>query len=144
MKNDELFCVGQKAVIHKNGLVLILHDPVPIPGHLDLPGGKIQESERDLNKALQREVFEETNLRIRIKHPFYTNYWEFPKDSPHRNKGKKIFLIYYVCEYISGKVKISDEHDWYKWVNKDGYSDLVIGKSGSKDALDCYFKSFFR
>lgn len=144
MKNDELFYVGQKAVIHKNGLVLILHDPIPKPGHIDLPGGKIQEGERDFIKALQREVFEETNLRIKVNRPFYTNFWEFPKDSPHRNKGKKIYLVYYDCEYVSGKVKISTEHDWYKWVNKDGYVHLAIGKSGSKDALDCYFKDVFK
>ena len=42
MKDDALFCVGQKAFIEKEGKVLILHDPVE---GLDFPGGKIQEGE---------------------------------------------------------------------------------------------------
>jgi len=79
MKQDELFCVGQKAVILKNNEVLILHDPVPPPGVIDLPGGKIQTGERDFIKSLQREVFEETNLKIKVGRPFYTSFWEFPK-----------------------------------------------------------------
>ena len=114
MKQDELFCVGQKAVILKNNEVLILHDPMPPPGAIDLPGGKIQMGEKDFVKSLKREVYEETNLKIKIGRPFYTSFWEFPKGSNHRNQGKKIFLLFYLCKFISGQVKISSEHDWFK------------------------------
>ena len=138
-KQDELFCVGQKAVIHKNGHVLVLHDPLPFPGCLDLPGGKIQEGERDFKLALQREVREETNLKIKVGKPFFTSYWEFPIGSSHRNKGKKIFLVFYRCKYISGEVVISDEHDWYKWVTKENYKDELKEKNNMYQALTQYF-----
>lgn len=74
MKPDELFCVGQKAVIRKGDEVLILHDPVPAPGNIDLPGGKIQMGERNFSLALQREVGEETRLTIKVGEPFFTSY----------------------------------------------------------------------
>jgi len=137
--NDEIFCVGQKAVIDKHGRILVLHDPIPAPGGIDLPGGKIQEREYDFYKALEREVLEETQLKIKIIRPFFTNFFEFPKDSPHRNKGKKIFLVYYICEYVSGKVSLSEEHDWYKWVKINDYQKVFKKKNNIFEALCAYF-----
>ncbi len=90
MVNDQLFCVGQKAIIEKDGKVLILHDP--LMGD-DIPGGKVQEDETDFAKALQREVMEETGLTVKVGDPFATGYFEFKKDSGHRNAGKKIYLV---------------------------------------------------
>ncbi len=141
MKRDELFCVGQKAVINKDGLVLVLHDPLPQPGNIDLPGGKIQEGELDFTKALQREVKEESNLIIEVGRPFYTHYWEFPKDSIHRNRGKKIYLVFYTCNYLSGEVKISEEHDWYRWVGKNDYKNAFIEQNNIFKALSVYFNT---
>lgn len=136
---DELFCVGQKAVILRKNEVLVLHDPMPPPGAIDLPGGKIQAGERDFEKSLQREVYEETNLKIKVGRPFYTSFWEFPKGSNHRNQGKKIFLLFYSCIYVSGEVKISSEHDWLKWVNKRNYMNIFIKKNNIFYALTEYF-----
>lgn len=137
--NDELFCVGQKAVIRKGSQVLVLHDPVPSPGNIDLPGGKIQEGERDFPAALQREVREETGLEITVGRPFFTHYWEFPADSPHRNRGKKIYLVFYECAYASGEVRISGEHDWFRWVTADDYERLFENKNNVYKALSRYF-----
>ena len=55
MKNDALFCVGQKAFIEKDGKVLILGDPTE---GLDFPGGKIQDGEaKDAELLLQLSHF---------------------------------------------------------------------------------------
>jgi len=136
---DEQFCVGQKAVIHKNGEVLVLHDPVPSPGNIDLPGGKIQVGELDFSAALQREVTEETNLQIKVGRPFYTSYWEFKKDSEHRNSGKKIYLVFYACEYVSGDLQISSEHDWSEWVTAANYAQAFKDRNNIYDELTVYF-----
>ena len=139
MKKDALFCVGQKAFIEKDGQVLILGDPVE---GLDFPGGKIQEGEaRDgdassLIEPLKREVREETGLEIEVLNPFHVWYHEFPKSS--RNYGKVVYLVAFKCKYVSGDVKLSDEHDKYQWVNKENYKEVDDG-SDFFDVLEKYF-----
>lgn len=139
MKNDALFCIGQKAFIEKDGKVLILNDPVE---GLDFPGGKIQEGEAkdgdasSLIRSLQREVLEETGLEIEVFNPFAVWYHEFPKN--HRNYPKIVYLIGFKCKYKSGELKLSDEHDNFKWVDKDSYKEIDDG-SDYFDVLKKYF-----
>jgi len=141
MEKDKLFCVGQKAFIEKNGKVLILNDPVE---GLDFPGGKIQEGEAkdgqvsSLTQALKREVLEETNLKIDVFNPFAVWYHEFPKN--HRNYGKVVYLVGFKCKYLSGKIKLSNEHNNFKWVDKENYKEVDDG-SDYFDALEKYFNT---
>ena len=134
MNEDEIFFVGQKAFIEKDGKVLVLRRSDG--GRLDLPGGKIQTDETDFVKSLKREVMEETGLEIEVGEPFITWYNNFPEG--HRNAGKKIFLVGYKCQYKSGEIALSEEHASYQWVNKNNYDEL---KDTSKNfvALEKFF-----
>jgi len=38
-------------------------------------------------------------------------------------KGKKLLLVGYKCKYISGEVRISYEHEKFKWVDKNTYKE---------------------
>lgn len=128
MKQDALFCVGQKALIEKDGKILVLNDPVE---GLDFPGGKIQEGEAQdgnatsLMLALQREVIEETGLKIDVGSPFVVWYHEFPKES--RNYPKVVYLVAFKCKYISGDIKLSEEHNQFRWVDKNNYIEVDDG-----------------
>ncbi len=132
MINDQLMFVGQKAFIEKDGEILTLTDPKL---GLDFPGGKIKEGETDLVAALKREVMEEVGLVITIGAPFTTWMIEFPPD--HRNQGK-VFLVGYICKYVSGEITLSSEHTEYKWVNKNNFQEVLDGGGHSK-ALEEYF-----
>ena len=138
--NDALFCVGQKAFIAKDEKVLVLNDPGE---GLDFPGGKIQEGEAkdgdasSLFRSLQREVREETGLEIEVGNPFIVLYHEFPKN--HKNYPKVVYLIGFKCTYVSGEIKLSDEHNKFKWVNKNDYAEVDDG-SDYFDALKKYFR----
>lgn len=140
IKEDELFCVGQKAFIEKDGKVLVLGDP---DEGLDFPGGKIQEGEavdgdrNSLCKSLKREVREETNLEIEVGDPFAVWYHEFPKGS--RNFGKVVYLVGFRCRYVSGEVKLSHEHDKYQWVDISDYKEVDDG-SDYFEILEKYFE----
>lgn len=140
MNEDALFCVGQKAFIEKDSKVLVLNDPVE---GLDFPGGKIQEGEAkdgdasSLIRSLQREVSKETGLEIKVSDPFAVWYHEFPKG--HRNYGKVVYLVAFRCKYVSGELKLSDEHDKFKWVSKDDYEEVDDG-SDYFDVLRKYFE----
>ena len=141
MKSDALFCVGQKAFIEKDGRVLILYDPVE---GIDFPGGKIQEGEAkngdvdSLISALKREVREETGLEIEAFNPFAVWYHEFPKN--HRNYGKVVYLVAFKCKYVSGDITLSEEHNKFKWVDKNNYQEVDDG-SDYFDVLRKYFLS---
>lgn len=133
MAKDQLFYVGQKAFIDKNGKLLVLFDPQL---GLDLPGGKLKEGELDFKESIKREIREETDLEIEVGDPFYSWYFECPKN--HRNSGKKIYTIGFKCLYISGKVKLSSEHNRYEWVDKNNYQKLKIKRNVFK-AIEKYF-----
>ncbi|MCX6724075.1 MAG: NUDIX domain-containing protein [Candidatus Staskawiczbacteria bacterium] len=142
MKKDALFCVGQKAFIEKDGKVLVLADHPS--GRVDFPGGKIQEGEAkedrsvSLINALKREVAEETSLEIEVLDPFAVWYHEFTKEE--RNFGKVVYLVAFKCKYVSGDVKLSNEHDSFKWVDKNNYKEVDDG-SDYFNVLEKYFLS---
>ena len=133
MAEDKLFYVGQKAFIEKDGEVLILLSTVG----LDFPGGKIQIGEEDFNESLKREVREETNLEIEVGPPFATWFWEYPPD--HKRAGQPIYLVGYKCKYVSGEVKLSEEHDKFHWVNKNNFHEVNSNPIAYFEALQKYF-----
>lgn len=141
MKKDALFCVGQKAFIKKDDKVLVLNDPL---AGLDFPGGKIQESEAkegntdSLVDALKREVREETGLEIEVFEPFAVWYRKF-SDKNHRNYGKEVYLIAFRCKYVSGEIKLSEEHNKFKWVDRNNYKEMD-DKSEYFDVLEKFFQ----
>ena len=80
---------------------------------------------------------EETDLEIDVGAPFFIWHNEFPPY--HRNAGKKVFLVGFQCKFVSGEVKLSDEHDnYYRWVNKSNYRAAVDGTDYFR-ALEKYF-----
>ncbi|OGY97872.1 MAG: hypothetical protein A2855_02250 [Candidatus Liptonbacteria bacterium RIFCSPHIGHO2_01_FULL_57_28] len=134
MKEDQVFYVGQKAFIDKDSQILVLNDS--LNGELDFPGGKIQEGEFDFSKALKREVREETGLEIEVGDPFCVWHWRLPPY--HKNSNRLVFLVGYRCKYVSGEVKLSDEHNGHRWVSVADYRE-VDDQSDYFGALEKYF-----
>lgn len=141
MNEHALFCVGQKVFIEKNGEVLVLGDPIE---GLDFPGGRIEIGEaRDgdamsLSESLRREVREETALEIEVGRPFAVWYHEFPVAS--RFYGKVVYLVGFMCKYVSGNVILSDEHNKYDWVKESNCKSVDDG-SDYFDVLLKYFET---
>ncbi len=112
---DALFYVSQKAFIRDgDGRVLTLNDP---NFGLDFPGGKLQDGETDLAAALRREVMEETALEIEVGPPFTA--WLDPRHPFVRLTGRQVLLVGYGCRLISDEVRLSDEHDAFRWVGRN-------------------------
>lgn len=111
MKN--VFRIPQKAVIVKDGKYLVLKralDSKNYPGFWDFPGGKLELGE-DPYESLEREVMEETNLKIKVGKPVFT-FSEMSWDQ----RGYVVFILY-DCELVDGELKLSEEHTNSKWAS---------------------------
>lgn len=133
MNEDQYFFVGQKAFIEKDGEVLALIAPFG----LDFPGGKIQAGETDFTQSIKREVREETGLEIEVGNVFIT--WCVSVRDGYKNAGKKVYLVGFRCTYLSGDIKLSNEHVDCKWVNKNNYKEVYEDNMTFK-ALEKYFE----
>ena len=95
---------GVKGIVRKNDHILVL---VKQNGTLDLSGGRVENGET-VKSALQREISEETGLKVEIHDP--VEQWSFYKTPDQLIKG-----ITYECAYLEGKVKLCHEHKNYFW-----------------------------
>lgn len=117
-----------KVLIKKEDKYLVLRRPKDTkryPNAWDIPGGKLEEGENEL-EALKREIAEEicTNVKI-IKEIFsFTN-----------EISAKIYLAETTCGRC--QISLSDEHTEYKWLTLEELKNL----DDCEIVLDHYIKS---
>lgn len=121
--HDQLFYIGQKALIVKDNKVLVLFRDDSLP---DLPGSKIQIGEVDVIAAVKREVKEETNLTISVGKILGTTIIELPQHiiDTKAKKSRYIYLVLYEATSVSGEITLSEEHTSYKWLSREEYNAL--------------------
>jgi 8-oxo-dGTP pyrophosphatase MutT (NUDIX family) len=112
------FWDGVKGIIRKNGHILVLVKP---NGALDLPGGRVENGET-VQSALQREISEETSLKVEIHEP--AEEWSFYKTPDQLIKG-----ITFECSYLEGNVKLCSEHKRYFWAAIDSIKGLNFNRN---------------
>ncbi len=119
-----LFFVGIKALIVKDGKILILAAGHPELSSTrrkrvfwDLPGGKIEWGE-NIGQTLFREVEEEIGVprnSVKVVRIFDASVSKIKISHAIR---VPLILITYICKLSSGrKIKLSDEHTTYKWAD---------------------------
>jgi len=135
--------VACKAVIGIDGKVLILREGSTYEEGTQVerwgfPGGRINPGEPFLD-GLRREVLEETGLQIESQEPFYVGEW-FPTIKGQPNH---IVAIFFACTPLKGTkendVRLSEEHDNYRWVTAAEVVMLDI-MPPDDDVLATYFK----
>jgi 8-oxo-dGTP pyrophosphatase MutT (NUDIX family) len=113
---------GVKGIVKKNDHILVLVKP---NGTLDLPGGRVENGE-SIKSALQREINEETGLKVKIHDP--VEEWSFYKTPNQLIKG-----ITLECDYLGGKVKLCSEHKSYFWSAIEGIKRLNFNRNFLKN-----------
>ena len=99
------------ALIEKENKILVAKRSTGdhnVLGKWEFPGGKV-ESNEDEYHAIEREILEEFELKIKANKFVINNICEYPT--------KTVDLRLYSCDYISGDFKLHD-HSEYKWVKK--------------------------
>jgi 8-oxo-dGTP diphosphatase len=113
---------GVKGIVRKNDLILVL---VKQNGTLDLPGGRVENGET-VKSALQREINEETGLKVKIYDP--VEKWSFYKTPDQLIRG-----ITFECAYLDGKVKLCGEHRRYFWAAMNSIKSLNFNRNFLKN-----------
>lgn len=78
------------------------------PNTYDLPGGRMSFGEKP-EEAIVREVSEETGLKVEPIKVF--EVWTFTKED------FQLVGINFLCNLISGELKLSEEHDKSEWLS---------------------------
>ena len=105
----------------------------------ELPGGKVKKGEF-FDDALRREFLEETGIEITIEsllNAIQINYTACKTDE----QVKSIQLIMKVTADVD-EVKISEEHDDYKWFTKEEIKELLEEDLLSKAAKNAIVNIF--
>jgi 8-oxo-dGTP diphosphatase len=112
MNDTPKFVVGVIGIIRKVDNILLMRRALnksTNPGKWEAIAGKVEFNEHP-NDALRREIKEESGLNVLIH--------ERPLTVLQTMRGTEpMILLYYVCDYVSGDVILSKEHDAYRWVD---------------------------
>ena len=94
----------------RNELLVIKRrsNDVQKPGMWEIPGGRIAGGE-DPFLGVKREIKEETNLEIDVKHPLNIKHFT-------REDGQTITMMIFLCKALSNDIQLSEEHQDHKWV----------------------------
>ena len=124
--------LGVKGLITRDDKILVL---IKSNGELDLAGGRVEDDEK-YEDCLHRETLEETGLEVGIKG--FVAGWSFKKNS-------NLFVIgrTYLCEYLSGRLILSDEHVDYFWFDPAKHIDLFKLDHKYKFQSFLHKRSFF-
>lgn len=110
MRDNKRMEMGIKALILKEDKFLVMHNNGVKEDLWELPGGRMEFGET-AEETLRREILEETGLTVKpIK---LLDTWNLVKEN-HQITG-----IIYLCEVDEGEVRLSDEHDDFKWINEE-------------------------
>lgn len=107
------------ALIEKDNKILIAKrstGDLDVFGMWEFPGGKVEPDE-DEKHAIEREIFEEFELKIKAREFITHNICEYPT--------KTVDLRLYRCEYLEGEFQLHD-HSEMVWIDKKELLDYQL------------------
>lgn len=130
--------IAIKGIIEENEKVLLMKEAANSswrPGTWSLPGGKMEQEETLLD-TLNREIKEETGLKVKIK-GLYKIQEIVAKD---KNGDRLVHHFVFVCTKVGGKLKDSDYHvAALKWFSKKEALKIPV-----KNLAEYYYKGLFK
>jgi 8-oxo-dGTP pyrophosphatase MutT (NUDIX family) len=114
---SDLFVAAVCALVRKDGKVLAMRRALTkdaSPGIWEAVSGRMEPGEDPL-EAVHREIREETGLVVRVDPRPWSAHGS-------RRAGLPMLIVYYVADWISGEVAMSDEHDAWEWLDAPAFA----------------------
>ena len=122
-------------------LCLKAHSKGAMAGFYDLPGGRINKGEYHIayQDIIARELTSEIGAGAK-----YEIYWRPVSFARHSyySKSRNIevftFWLCFEAKYLGGNVKISEEHEGYKWLDLREVKPKQYFTKGALEAIERY------
>lgn len=114
------FEVGVVAIIHSRSGLLALRrclDESEVSGLWETVAGHIEPGEEP-EDAVSREILEECGICVNLCRRPVGAFLSTHHDPP-------ILLIYFLAEYLSGDVRLSEEHTEYEWLSAAQFIQVI-------------------
>jgi ADP-ribose pyrophosphatase YjhB (NUDIX family) len=108
------------AIFRDDRILLVRRARSPAKGVYSLPGGRVEFGE-SLHAALDREVDEETALRIEI-----VGLAGWREVLPGAGGGGHYLIMSFAARWTAGEPRLNDELDDFKWLAADALGDLKV------------------
>jgi len=102
MENNIRIRIG--VVLVKDGKILLIKQRKDDKEYWLVPGGGVDYGEK-ISVCAKREIKEETNLDIELKH------FLFPYESININKGKHVLNFFFLAEILGGELELGKEEN---------------------------------
>jgi 8-oxo-dGTP diphosphatase len=108
------------AIFRDDKILLVRRARSPADGFYSLPGGRVEFGET-LHAALNREVIEETALKIEI-----VGLAGWREVLPGTSRGGHYLIMSFAARWIAGEVVLNEELDDFRWLPPDAIGDLKL------------------
>ena len=138
LEATQAFLISTKAMISQPGKLLMLR--ISGSDQWELPGGLL-EMDEDLADGLIREVHEETGLSVSVGK--IVSVWDnrfgafIVRDG--RTLNVRIILIAYLCSTSESTIKLSHEHDDFRWVPNEELTQINL-VTNTREAINAYLQ----
>ena len=116
-------------VFRKKKVLLVRRGQPPAEGLWALPGGSVELGET-LQQAAEREILEETGVRIKAKEPVLT--FEVIERDAHNRVRFHYVIVDFSADYISGEPHAADDAVQARWVSEMDAGRLPINETSRR------------
>jgi 8-oxo-dGTP diphosphatase len=116
--------VGVGAIVVREGKVLLVKRAAnPSRGLWAIPGGSLELGET-LQRGAEREILEETGIRIRAGAPVYA--FDFLEYDANNRLQYHFVVVDMEAEYVAGEVQAADDALDARWVSPEDLEGMPV------------------